>query len=208
VRDHRVADIATDQEFDLSSERDRRLYFERAQTTTAFFSFAGSLIFRKSRWDEVGPDQRFVGSLWAHVARILRMIPGGLQLHYIADSYLYKRTGNDSFLDRGRIARYAKAIDGYHSLASAYFPENSPEAKHMRRVVTTEFPPWFLLSAKFASERRDSDYAGIDRLAAKAYRDPSVRNTIYRQLYRHTPERAFTAAQIVNRRAVLPWKRI
>ena len=208
VRDHRVAWIRRDRVFDLSSTRDRLTYFARAHTTTAFFSFAGSLTFRKSRWDEVRSDERFVGSLWAHVPRILRMIPGGLRLHYIAESYLYKRTGNDSFLVSGRVDRYAKAIDGYHSIASAYFPGDSPEARHIRRAVANEFPPWFLLSAKFESQARESDDQEIDRLAAKAYRDRSPVNAIHRRLYWHTPRRAFRAAQIFNQRAVLPWKRI
>ena len=128
LRDYRVARIATDQEFDLSSKRDRRLYFERAQTTAAFFSFAGSLIVKKDGWELAGPDEEFIGSLWAHVAQILRMIPNGLRLHYIAAPLLYKRSGNDSFMDQGIVHRYAKAIDGYHRLASAYFPEHSPEA--------------------------------------------------------------------------------
>ncbi len=209
VRDHRVARIATDQEFDLSSERDRRRYFERAQTTTAFFSFAGSLIVRKESWDAAGPDEAFIGSLWAHVAQIFRMIPNGLRLHYIPASLLYKRTENDSFMDRGLVHRYAKAIDGYQSLASAYFPPDSPEARHIRRVVTNEFPPWTLLSAKLESERNGSgEEATVDRLAAAAYRDPSLRNRIYRLIYRLTPRPAFTGAQVVNRRVVLRLRRI
>lgn len=140
VREHPVARIATDREFDLSSERERREYFGCAQTTVAFFSFAGSLIVRKESWDAAGPDEEFIGSLWAHVAQILRMIPRGLRLHYIAASLLFKRTDNDSFMDHGILDRYAKAVDGYHRLASAYFPPHSQEATDIRRVITNEFP--------------------------------------------------------------------
>jgi O-antigen biosynthesis alpha-1,3-abequosyltransferase len=209
VRDHRVARIAKDQAFDLSSERDRLLYFERAQTTTAFFSFAGSLIVRKDSWDTAGPDEAFMGSLWAHVAQILRMIPHGLRLHYIAAPLLYKRTENDSFMDRGIVHRYAKAIDGYQRLASAYFPEDSPEARQIRRVVTNEFPPWTLLSAKLESQRNGSaDEATVDRLAARAYRDRSLRNRIYRLIYNRTPRLAFAVAQVFNRRVILRFRRI
>ena len=209
VRDHRVADIATDQEFDLSSERDRRLYFERAQTTTAFFSFAGSLIIRRDSWEAAGPDEEFMGSLWAHVAQILRMIPHGLRLHYIAAPLLYKRTENDSFMDRGIVHRYAKAIDGYHRLASAYFPEQSPEARDMRRVVRNEFPPWTLLAAKRESRRNGAgDEATVDRLAAMAYCDPSPRNRVYHLIYKWTPRFAFAGAQAFNRRVILRLRRI
>jgi len=205
LRDHRVAQIPQDREFNLADERERREYFALAQTTTAFFSFAGSLIVRKRSWDAAGPDQSFYGSLWAHVAQILRMLPNGLRLHYIARPLLLKRTENDSFMDRGLANRYAIAIDGYHGLASAYFPEQSPEARHIRRVVTNEFPPWVLLATKVDGRRRGrGDEATVDRLAAKAYADPTPRNRLWRLAYRATPLRAFAAAQAVNRRVVAP----
>jgi abequosyltransferase len=209
LRDHRVARIATDEEFDLSSAPSRRRYFERAQTTTAFFSFAGSLIVKKHRWEAAGPDEEFIGSLWAHVAQIFRMIPQGLRLHYIPAPLLYKRTENDSFMDRGIVQRYAKAIDGYHRLASAYFPEQSPEARDIRRVVRNEFPPWTLLAAKRESRRNGvGDEATVDRLAAMAYRDASLRNWIYRLVYKWTPSSAFATAQAFNQRVILRSRRI
>jgi abequosyltransferase len=208
VADHRVSRIAADEEFDLAVEADRRRYFGLAQTTTAFFSFAGSLIVRRDRWVAAGPDERFIGSLWAHVAQILRMIPGGLRLHYIAASLLDKRTENDSFMDRGIARRYAIAIDGYHRLASAYFPPDSPEARDIRRVVTNEFPPWILFAAKLESQRRGrGDEALVDRLAAATYADPTLRNRAFRVIYERTPLAAFAAAQAVNRRVVIPLRR-
>lgn len=209
VKDHPVARISTDEEFDLSSPAERRRYFERALTTTAFFSFAGSLIIKKDRWDMAGPDERFFGSLWAHVAQILRMIPHGLRLHYIPASLLYKRSGNDSFMDQGLVGRYAKTIDGYHCLARTYFPPDSPEARSMRRAVSNEFPPWILLAMKLESKRSGSGEEGtVDRLAATVYGDRSLRNRICYLVYRWTPSSAFAAAQTFNRRVVLRWRKI
>lgn len=205
IRDHPIARISSDEEFDLTSSEERLEYFARAQTTPAFFSFAGSLIVRKDRWNAAGPDERFMGSLWAHVAQIFRMLPLGLRLHYIPASLLDKRSGNDSFLDRGMVDRFAKAIDGYHRLASAYFPEQSPEARHVRRVVANEFPPWVLFAAKLDGRRDgEGDDATVDRLAATAFCDRSLRNAIYRLIYDITPLPAFAAAQAFNRRVILP----
>lgn len=202
IADHRVSSIKTDAEFDLGLERDRQIYFRSAQTTTAFFSFAGSLIFKKSRWDAVGLDEEYVGSLWAHVARIFQMIPEGLRLGYIATSYLYKRNDNDSFLDRGQAHRYAIAIDGYHRLACACFPADSVEARNIRRVVTTEFPPYVLLALKLVSRReRPQDLPIVDRLAAAAYSDPSLRNWAFRVMYERTPLMAFAMFRAAMRTA-------
>jgi abequosyltransferase len=198
--DHRVSRIKTDSQFDLGLASDRRAYFRRAQTTTAFFSFAGSLIIKKSRWDAIGLDEEFVGSLWAHVARIFQMIPGGLRLHYLPAPYLFKRTENDSFMDKGLVHRYAIAIDGYHRLASACFPAGSQEARHIRRALTNEFAPWVLLDLKFTTEReRPDDVPNLDRLAAKVYGDPTPRNRIYHLIYQRTPRAAFRSVQAAYR---------
>jgi abequosyltransferase len=192
IAKHRVSKIEVESQFDFGDAHERRSYFEQALTTTAFFSFAGSLIFKKSRWDAIGLDEAFVGSLWAHVARFLQMIPGGLRLHYLPEAYLFKRTENDSFMDQGLVHRYAIAIDGYHRLAAACLPSGSIEAFYVRRALANEFPPWLMLRLKFGSE---SDVAEVDRLAAKVYGDRTLRNRVYRLLYEHTPRAAFRAVQ-------------
>jgi abequosyltransferase len=202
MKEHPIARIDRDEEFDLSLPEQRRRYFSLATTTPAFFSFAGSLIVKRSSWEAAGADERFTGSYWGHVARILRMIPTGLRLHFIPDSLLDKRSDNDSFMDQGIAHRYAKAIEGYHRLADAYFPEQSPEARDIRRVVANEFPPWVLLAARRVCETEE-EAAVIDRLAASTYADRSARNRLYRLLYRGTPIKLFAAAQAFNRRFVL-----
>jgi abequosyltransferase len=200
LADHRVSKIKVESQFDLTVARERESYFKQALTTTAFFSFAGSLIFKKSRWDDIGLDEEFVGSLWAHVARFFQMIPGGLRLHYLPESYLFKRTENDSFMDSGLVHRYAIAIDGYHRLADACFPAGSIEAYHVRRAVNNEFAPWLMLRLKFSSEsERPNEVAEVDRLAAKVYSDLTLRNLVYRLLYKYTPRAAFRAAQTTYR---------
>lgn len=198
--DHPVSKIKAGSQFDLAQAHDRRSYFERALTTTAFFSFASSLTFKKARWDAIGLDEEFVGSLWAHVARFFQMIPGGLRLHYLPEPYLTKRTENDSFMDQGLVHRYAVAIDGYHRLAHTHFPKESLEARYIRQAVRNEFPPWLLLRLKFSSEReRPEDVPAVDRLAAKAYVDRTPRNLVYRLIYKHTPRALFRAAQATYR---------
>ena len=200
--DHCVSRIKTESQFDLTQSRDRRSYFRRAHTTPAFFSFAGSVTFKKSRWDAIGLDEEFVGSLFAHAARFFQMIPGGLRLHYLPTAYLFKRLGNDSFMDQGLVHRYAIAIDGYHRLARACFPDGSWEARHVRRATRNEFRPRVMLELKFTSEReRPEDVPEVDRLAAKAYSDRTPRNLLYRLIYKHTPRVAFRAAQTANRAA-------
>jgi O-antigen biosynthesis alpha-1,3-abequosyltransferase len=196
LRDAPIMQGASEAEFDLGDAVRRQAYFEQAQTTPAFFSFAGSLIFRKSVWDSVSLDEAFVGSCWAHVARFFALMPDGLRLRSLPDSYLYKRSENDSFMDRGLARRYALAIDGYNRLASTFFGDESIESQEIRRVIRNEFPPWSFLIAKLECLRdgRAEDVPLLDRLAATTYRDRSLKNRIYGLIYRHTPVTAFRSA--------------
>lgn len=187
-----ILDVPSGMTFDLARDDDRRIYFEHAASTTAFFSFLGSVIFKKARWNALELDERFVGSCWAHVARMFSMIPAGLRIEYLAAPYLWKRCDNDSFMDAGLIRRFAITIDGYHRLARTFFPEDGFEARHIRRAVAAEFPPYVLLYTKWAS--RDASFDDrllLDRLAETVYSDESVRSWLCRALYRNASATAF-----------------
>jgi abequosyltransferase len=185
--------------FQLADAGQRRRYFGMALTTTAFFSFMGSILVRRSRWLEGSLDEQFVGSCWAHVVRLLRLIPQGLAVKYLGDSLLLKRGENDSFMDRGLVHRYAIAIEGYQRIGQAVFGDASYEARHLRRVIVNEFPPKAFFFAKVQLKRgaRESEIAALDRLAALAYRDHSARNVAYRLAYRMTPVWGYEAARAV-----------
>ncbi|HTD10297.1 MAG TPA: glycosyltransferase family A protein [Solirubrobacteraceae bacterium] len=188
LKAHPILDVPAGTTFDLGLEDDRWTYFAHAATTTAFFSFLASMIFKKARWDAVPLDEDFVGSCWAHVARIFRMIPDGLRIKYLADSYILKRSDNDSFMDNGLIRRMALTIDGYHRLARTFFERDSFEARHIRRVVAAEFPPYVMLYAKWIGAGASPDERRLlGRLVEKVYGDPSLRNWLYRSAYELAP---------------------
>jgi abequosyltransferase len=194
LKDHPILDVPSDTSFDLGQDDDRRTYFERALTTTAFFSFLGSVIFKKARWDAIPLDEEFVGSCWAHVARIFRMLPFGLRVKYLASAYLWKRCDNDSFMDAGLIRRFAITIDGYDRLARSFFAEDSLEAHHIRRVVAAEFPPYVLAYAKLTSGGATAeDRLLLARLVETVYAESSLRHRLYRGLNRGLPVIPFKA---------------
>lgn len=192
TKKHPVAALRADATFELSDERQRQRYFALATTTTAFFSFAGSLIVRKAKWDTRELDEDYVGSCWAHVARFFSMVPDGLSLGFIADSYLYKRTANDSFSDDGVVRRVALAVDGYNRLANVFFGSSSAEAYHIRRALANEYPPLLLVHTRSqARAERPEDIGLLDQLVKKIYADPSVGNRLRRLAYRATPAGAY-----------------
>ena len=145
----------------------------RASTTLAFFSFLGSIVFSRERWEEIGLEERFVGSLFAHVARLFAMIAQGATFDYLPDSYVFTRGENDSFMDRGIVNRYAKVIDGYHDLAAAYFGADSAEAAHVRRVVRAEFPLWLAFDLRRAAEREGPNSWPSWSITRRAFGEPA-----------------------------------
>lgn len=196
LRQHSILNINQDAEFDLGDARSRLEYFRRATTTTAFFSFMGSLIVRRSRWTAIPLNEAFVGSLWAHVARIFEMIPKGLRVKYISEPLLDKRSDNDSFMDKGIIHRYRIAVDGYHRLAETFFGKDSKEAFHIRRVIRNEFPVRGLLSIKLQAweQGKYDELPVVDQMTRRVFQDRTLGNYVNRLVYEVTPLQVFRIA--------------
>lgn len=186
ITNHRVLKIESDKVFDLGNEQERVNYFELAETTTAFFSFLGSLIVRKQRWDEVVINEDiFIGSLWSHVAKIFGMLPEGLIIKYIHESLLNKRGDNDSFVDKGIVNRYKVQIDGYHQIGDYFFGQDSFESFHIRRVVRNELPLYNIMQLKLQCMKA-GDREGIEqlnKLSAVHFSNSSFKYTVCKLIY-------------------------
>lgn len=189
LHDHEVLDISGDATFDLGEPRERHRYFEMAVTSTAFFSFIGSLIVRKEKWDRSELKTEFLGSLWVHVAKILAMIPHGLTVRYIDQALLNKRGDNDSFMDHGIVNRYRVAIEGFNRIGSTFFGTKSTEAYHLRRVVRYELPLNHLLNAKLMCCKAGDikALAELNRLVDMHYADHHLVNIAALSIYRWAP---------------------
>ena len=202
IGEHMIHRAPAGSVFQLSDPAQRKRYFRLAVTTPAFFSFMGSILVRRERWEAGTLDEEFVGSCWAHALRMLRLIPTGLTVKILGESLLLKRGDNDSFMDRGLVHRYAIAIDGYQRIARSVFGEDSYEARQIRRVLVNEFPPQAFFFAKVLGRRgvQPRDERELDRLVRAAYRDHTAKNLAYRCLYAAMPVRAYELARAVYRR--------
>jgi abequosyltransferase len=178
-------DMASEAVFDLGDPAARREYFSLALNSEPFFSFMGGIIVKKSTWDSVPLNEAFVGSCWAHVARLFEIMRRGLTLKYAGKPYINRRGGNDSFSDRGLVNRFAIGIDGYHRLADTFFGHNSVEAFHIRRAIRNEFPLTRFLQAKQRCDESPKleSKARLDALLRKVYCDWSFGNLRNRILY-------------------------
>jgi len=183
--------------FELSDERTRHEYFIRAANTEAFFSFIGGLIVRREKWNSVPLNEEFVGSCWAHAARLFQLMRSGLSVKCLSGALLDRRPDNDSFAAGGMVNRYRLAIEGFHKIADHFFGHGSVEAFQVRRVIRVEFHPLAMLLGKFmcsvnpAGESR----AMMDRLMRTAYCDLTLANLRAKFAYATTSPRRFRRQQ-------------
>jgi abequosyltransferase len=196
-------------EVQFADARQRRLWFERAATSEAFFSFLSGIVVRRAAWERGRTHPAFATSCWAHAERLLALAHDsqGLRVSHAPEIWLDQRGDNDSFAHAGVVNRYRIAIDGWQSIAAALFGPDSPEAFHVRRVLRREFKLEMFLAAKLrcARDPQRESRAELDRLYAKLHSDPSPRSAVLRAAYRLTPLALFAAVRALvrsTRRAV------
>ena len=163
--------------FQLSNAVERHDYFSRAENTEAFFGFIGGLIVRRSSWESVSINESFVGTCWAHVARLFEIMPRGLSVKVLAAHYLRRRPDNDSFGSGSIISRFRLTIDGFTKIVDHFFGANSFEAAEMRRVLRIEYHPLNMWLGKFLCliDPEREDIALMDRLLVELYGDKTWR---------------------------------
>ena len=146
-------------------------------------------------------DDSFVGSCWAHAARIFS-ISAELRIRCLPDVFLEKRGDNDSFLTGGLTRRFALAIDGYHRIADAFFGHDSVGAAHP--IVHPERALAFRVGRRAerldVDENRPEQYPEFRRLVRKQFSDASW-DLWKRIALELAPPRGAAGAQTLPRRA-------
>lgn len=186
---HPVLNLQEGRLFQLADADQQSKYFALALTTEAFFSFMGGLIVRKPAWDSVQLNEAFVGTCWAHVARLFELMTIGLTVKYLAKVLVRRRADNDSFASRGVVRRYALAIEGYQQLGAYFWGGKSDQALHIRRVLRREFRLGVFLNAKriCAIDPQVEDRQLLNQLFASVYSDPLVACWVSRVAFRVLP---------------------
>jgi len=174
---------------EFSDPHERRTYLSEAMTSEAVFSFMSGLIIRREKWMSVPDTQEFMGSCWAHVARLLTAAQVQLRVCYVGQVWLDRRAGNDSFLDKGAVNRLRIAVDGYHRIADGFFGRHSLEAENIRRLVRNDlgFRIWLYVKYLTSQAPDIEDRQELDRLVKTCYCDSEFSCWLARTTYRVTP---------------------
>ena len=168
-----VLKVNTEITFDLSDRYERLKYFSIAANSEALFSFMSGIVVKRAKWESISLNEAFVGSCWAHVARLFELMPAGMVVKYIPRVLLSRRGDNDSFSSRGLVNRYRISIEGYNNLGDTFFGRNSIEAYHIRRALRGDLALSSFVLAKFKCRENPEteDRILLDRLVGKFYQD-------------------------------------
>lgn len=164
--------------FDLAKPEHKARYFREARTSEAFFSFLSGPVFRRDIWNRAEPlPDSFYQTCWALAGRLLKLIPEGLTIHYLGEPLLFKRSGNDSFMDRGIVNRFRITVEGFWHIAETLFGADAMETRHIRRVTRNEWRFSAVLAMKLQTvQSPPEERALLARMVALHYRNAGLVN--------------------------------
>jgi abequosyltransferase len=186
---HPVLNVTQNAHFDLSDPTQQQEYFSLALTTEAFFSFISGLIVKRATWMREPLSEPFIGSCWAHVARLFELTRTGLRVKYLSQVLVRRRSDNDSFAANGVVRRYGLAINGFQRLGEHFWGDQSAQAFHIRRVLRREFRLRAFLHAKVlcAQAPQRESRSALDQMMRSIYSDGSAGSAARRIIYRCFP---------------------
>ena len=175
--------------FDLSDEKDRVLYFEKAATSEAFFSYLGGSIFRADVWSKAESiPESFYGTCWMQAGRFLSLMPSGLSVYFLGEKLIYKRGDNDSFSHNGIIDRFRISVEGFNHISQFIFGKNSLEVVNINRVVRNEWPLTRLLWLKTLGDKNEINNSEmLDCVVRQYYCNDFPGKTLSHFIYSNTP---------------------
>lgn len=182
--------ITSPELFDFSDPIHRRRYFSQARTSEAFFSFLSGPVFRRDLWEKARDiPESFYGTCWALAGRLLRLVRQGVKIHYLAESLIFKRSGNDSFLELGVVNRLRITVEGFGHISETIFGRDSEETRHIRRVLRNERTLPHLLGIKLmvATSSQKEKMTVLNQIVLKHYSNVGIENTCKYVLFRIAP---------------------
>ncbi len=197
--------------FHLGNALERQRYFGEARTSEAFFSFLSGPIFRRDIWDKTKRiPESFYETCWALAGGLLSLVPDGLMIHYLGESLIYKRSGNDSFLEHGVVNRLRITVEGFAHISETIFGKDSYEHYHIRRVLRNERTLPHLLGIKLlvATSTQKHKMATLNQIVSEHYSNVGVGNRCKYIIFRLMPitllRLGLLFKKILTKRYVIP----
>lgn len=181
-------------EFDISPGDDSLLYYlSRATTLEALFSFIGAVVINADVWRALPERGDYFGSCWAHCARLMPLFSRKTKITYLNRFLVQKRTGNDSFLANGFVARIAISVDGWDKIIREFFVGASLK-QVLYSTLRKDIPILLFIYAKISAQKTGE----IERLNVIARLLFTERNPTLTSRYNYLIYRLIPASPVLN----------
>lgn len=166
-------------------------YLRSATTLEAVFSYMSAIIVRACVWQALPAREDYFGTCWAHCARLMPRLFETTKITYLSRFLIKKRSGNDSFLANGYIARIAIAVDGWDRIIQEFFSKSSYRQTLLYDALRKDMPIFLFIYAKI-SARSINEIRRLDALARLLFRERCASAITRRRylLYRLVPANA------------------
>jgi abequosyltransferase len=131
--------------FDFGTTEKLIHYFKSLNALTGLFSYLSSIIFKKSQWDSIHFNQKFIGTAYSHSFIFLSMLKKNIKLKYINEYLILNRGENDAFMSEGIIKRIKLDFDGYKLLFSEIFGNNEKINIYYKYLLKQSRPSFRML---------------------------------------------------------------
>jgi len=154
-------------QFDLADREQFLTYLSLAASNNALFCYMCAIVFRRSSWVNVGFNERFSRTGYAHVFTLLSFIKTRCLVTYVPSALVLNRPDNDSFSGQGIEKRFMLDFNGYLLLANELFDGDSQVKRAFLKVMSREHPWYRLIKLRSAIQ------------SGKAWKDLSARLLVF-----------------------------
>ncbi|EHV1846569.1 glycosyltransferase family 2 protein, partial [Salmonella enterica subsp. enterica serovar Panama] len=166
--------------FSFSNEADLIEYFSKCNSVGGLFSYLSSIIVKRNKWSDVIFDESYIGTAYAHVYILLRIINNmNSTLQYISLPLVDCRGDNDTFESNGKARRIKIDFIGYLKLREDFYNNDTKIYISFGRVLTKE-RPWFYTSLAMACYGDSTDRAELASFYKKLGYPKIATNLIFR----------------------------
>lgn len=144
-------------------------YLQRAKTLDALFGFMSSVIVRSEFWHSLPERRDYFGSCWAHCARLIQGFQNGCSITYLPRFLIRKRGGNDSFMEKGFVARIGISVIGWQRIIEEFFRDSKTQV-HAYNLLRHDISMALFLYGKVAA-RTSVEYLNLKEMACKLYNE-------------------------------------
>jgi abequosyltransferase len=138
---HLLEENTEDSVYNFGDDNDLYKYFTLAQSQSALFGYLSSIIFKRSKWNDIEYNQKYTGTLYSHMFMLYSFINKGCYLKYIKQPLVYWRGGNDSFGGPGKIqSRYLVDIHGFKMIMDDFFKDKKKILSAFKTVFRRHHP--------------------------------------------------------------------